>query len=109
MVSRGNLYIGRYVKIADTRIEALIQHEVGTHVLTYVNGIGQPFRQLYCGLAGSEELQEGIAVLAEYLTGGLSVPRFRLLAGRVIAAGLLIEGATFTESFKMLHDVYGFS
>jgi len=109
MVSRGNLLIGARVKIPDTRMEALIQHEVGTHVLTYINGMNQPFQQLYCGLAGSDELQEGIAVLSEYLVGGLSAPRFRLLAGRVIAAGMLIEGASFRDTFKVLYQGYGFS
>ena len=86
MVSRGNLNIGKRVKIPESRVEALIQHEVGTHVLTYINGMDQPFQQLYCGLAGSDELQEGLAVLSEYLVGGLSAPRFRILAGRVMAA-----------------------
>ena len=44
---------------------ALLAHEVGTHIVTYVNGKAQPFRQLYAGLAGYEAFQEGIAVLAE--------------------------------------------
>ena len=35
MVSQGNLLIGRHTKIAQSRVEALLQHEVGTHVLTY--------------------------------------------------------------------------
>ncbi len=109
MVSNGNLFIGNKVKIAQSRVEALIQHEVGTHVLTYVNGRNQPFQQLYCGLAGSDELQEGLAVLSEYLVGGLSPPRFRLLAGRVIAAHMLINGATFIDTFRELHDSRGFS
>jgi len=41
MVSNGNLFIGDRVKIPESRIEALIQHEIGTHVLTYVNGRDQ--------------------------------------------------------------------
>ena len=50
MVSNGNLLIGKRLQIPESRVEALIQHEVGTHVLTYVNGRNQPFQQLYCGL-----------------------------------------------------------
>ena len=87
----------------------MIQHEVGTHVLTYLNGRNQPFQQLYSGLAGSEELQEGLAVLSEYLVGGLSPPRFRLLAGRVIAARMLIQGASFIDTYRELHFRLGFS
>ena len=109
MVSHGNLFIGKQVKIAESRVEALIQHEVGTHVLTYLNGRNQPFQQLYSGLAGSEELQEGLAVLSEYLVGGLSPPRFRLLAGRVIAARMLIQGASFINTYRELHFRLGFS
>jgi uncharacterized protein (TIGR02421 family) len=109
MVSQGNLLIGHQTRIPASRAEALLQHEVGTHVLTYFNGRGQPFQQLYTGLAGYEELQEGLAVLAEYLVGGLSRPRLRLLAGRVVAARCLIEGATFIDTFRELTRTYGFA
>jgi uncharacterized protein (TIGR02421 family) len=109
MVSSGNLFIGKRVKIPESRAKALIQHEVGTHVLTYINGRDQPFQQLYCGLAGCDELQEGLAVLSEYLVGGLSPPRIRLLAGRVMAARMLIEGATYLDTFRELHFGLGFS
>lgn len=109
MVSRGNLLINGNVKIPHSRTEALLQHEIGTHILTYYNGLAQPFRQLYCGLAGYEELQEGIGVLAEYLSGGLSHSRLRLLAGRVIAVKCLTDGASFLETFRTLHRNYGFA
>lgn len=109
MVSRGNLLISHQTKVPASRVEALIQHEVGTHVLTYFNGRAQPFQQLYIGLAGYEELQEGLAVLAEYLVGGLSRPRLRLLAGRVVAANCLVQRASFVETFRELHRVYGFA
>lgn len=108
MVSQGNVLIGRELNIAASRADALIQHEIGTHVLTYHNGRAQPFRQLYGGLAGYEELQEGLAVLAEYLVGGLSKPRLRLLAGRVIAAQSVIDGASFIDTFRLLKDTHRF-
>ncbi len=108
MVSKGNLLISRTVKIPVTRVEALIQHEIGTHVLTYVNGKAQPLHQLHQGLCGYEELQEGIAVFAEYLVNGLSRPRLRLLAARVIAARRLIEGASFIDTFRELNVTWKF-
>lgn len=108
MVSRGNLLVGERANIPTSRVEALIQHEVGTHLLTYVNGRAQPFKQLYSGLAGYEELQEGLAVLAEYLVGGLSRSRMRLLAARVLAVRHLIAGATFIETFRLLNHTHGF-
>lgn len=109
MVSKGHLLIGRDTRVAKARIEATIQHEIGTHILTYYNGQTQPFRLLHTGSAGYEELQEGIAVLAEFLVGGLSRPRLRLLAGRVLAVDHLVGGAEFVETFRMLHDDHGFS
>ncbi len=108
MVSKGNLLIGKSTAIPYSRAEALLQHEVGTHILTYFNGLSQPFEQLHVGLSGYEELQEGLAVLAEYLVGGLSKPRLRLLAGRVVAVKSMIEGATFIETFRLLDRNYDF-
>lgn len=108
MVSRGNLLIGREAKIPAKRAAALLAHEVGVHVLTYFNGRAQPFNLLRSGLAGYDELQEGLAVLAEYLVGGLDKPRLRLLAARVIAANSLIDGATFIDTFRLLRTRYGF-
>ncbi|MCF8372149.1 MAG: flavohemoglobin expression-modulating QEGLA motif protein [Bacteroidales bacterium] len=108
MVSHGNVLIGSHLKIPTARIEALIQHEVGTHVLTHINGKAQPLRQLYVGLAGYEELQEGLAVLSEYMVDGLTQPRMRLLAARVVAARNMINGATFIDVFRELNNVHGF-
>ncbi len=108
MVSHGNLLVGDKVKISESRAEALISHEIGIHIVTHFNGQAQPFKLLSSGLAGYEELQEGLAVLAEYLVGGLSKPRLRLLAARVIVADSLIDGATFIDSYRLLVDTYRF-
>ncbi len=109
MVSRGKLLVGRTVELAESRVDPLLQHEVGTHLVTYYNGLAQPFRQLASGLAGYEELQEGLAVLAEYLTGGLTRSRLRQLAGRVLVVTLCVDGASFIDSFRVLVDGHGFS
>lgn len=108
LVSKGNLYIGTDATISVERAEALIQHEVGTHVLTYFNGRAQPLKLLYCGMPRYEELQEGLAVLSEYLVGGLTASRLRLLAARVAAVQSIITGADFVETFRLLCDDYGY-
>jgi uncharacterized protein (TIGR02421 family) len=108
LVSKGDLLIGRQTRVPAGRVDALVQHEVGTHLVTYYNGRAQPFRQLYTGLAGFDGLQEGLAVLAEYLVGGLSRPRIRLLAARVVAAHQLVEGASLIDTFRLLCRTYGF-
>ncbi len=108
MVSRGRLLIGKNARIPRGRAEALLNHEVGTHLVTYYNGRAQPLRQLYVGLAGYDELQEGLGVLAEYLVGGLSRARLRLLAARVVAAHSMVEGASFVEVYRLLDRTYEF-
>ncbi len=109
MVSRGTLLINSDLDISQSRVQALLAHEVGTHVLTYYNAQAQPFQLLHAGLSGYEELQEGIAVLSEYLVGGLSDARLRQLAGRVVAVRLRTEHATFVEAFRALVNKFGFT
>ena len=108
MVSRGHLLVGHALALRADRVEPLIHHEVGTHVLTYCNGAAQPLRQLRLGLADYDELQEGLAVLAEYLVDGLSRARLRLLAARVLAVHSMVEGASFVETFRLLRKDHGF-
>ena len=109
LVSQGNLLINKRQKIPELRVEALLAHEIGTHVVTFFNGRAQPFQQLSSGLPDYEELQEGLAVLAEYLVGGLTPPRLRLLAGRVLAAYMISEGATFPEVYRELNHEHNFA
>lgn len=109
IVSRGKLLINADMSLPAARVEALMAHEIGTHLVTYYNGRAQPFQQLYAGLAGYEELQEGLAVLSEYLVGGLSAGRLRQLAGRVLAVRHLTDGASFVETFRTLDRNHAFT
>ncbi len=109
MVSRGRLFVDRHMRLPTDRVEALLQHEVGTHVVTFHNGGQQPLAIFATGLAGYEELQEGLAVLAEHLVGELTVARLRLLAGRVVAARAKLDHATFVETHRLLRVDHGFS
>ena len=109
IVSRGRLMINSELSLPPSRVKPLLAHEVGTHLLTYYNGRQQPFQQLYSGLAGYEELQEGLAVLSEFLVGGLSRARMRQLAARVVAVRQLTEGASFVETFRTLDRKYDFN
>jgi uncharacterized protein (TIGR02421 family) len=102
MVSFGRLLIPESATIRADRVEPLLHHEVGTHVVTYQNGARQPLKLLTIGLPGYDETQEGLAVLAEYLTGGLDPRRLRVLAARVVAVGKMLDGAGFLEIFESL-------
>ena len=108
IVDKNVLNIPARAKIPKNRAEALIQHELGTHVLTYLNGVSQPLKLLSSGVPGYEQLQEGIAVLTEYLTGGLTVERMQLLAARVIAVDSMINEQNFIKTFEMLTDGFHF-
>lgn len=108
-VSDGNLLIGSSMTFAEHRVAALLHHELGTHVVTHWNGMNQPLSLLSAGLAGYDELQEGLAVFAEYLVGGLTRGRLRTLAGRVVAARSVVAGDSFIETFHELRERWGFS
>jgi len=107
-VSDGNLLIGTSMRFSANRVDALLHHELDTHVVTHCNGSAQPLSLLSVGLAGYDELQEGLAVFAEYLVGGLTAGRLRTLAGRVLAARAVSSGATFVETFRELTERHGF-
>ncbi|MCV7285289.1 DUF1704 domain-containing protein [Mycolicibacterium wolinskyi] len=109
MVSFGRLYIPATAAFRKDRVEPLIQHEVGTHVLTYRNGEAQPLQLLAVGLPAYEETQEGLALLAEYVVGGLDPRRMRVLAARVLAASMMLAHTDFVTIFKHLTDHHGFA
>jgi uncharacterized protein (TIGR02421 family) len=108
LVSKGNFLVGATTSVARDRVNSLIQHEVGTHILTYYNGLQQPLSQFHSGMPGYEETQEGLAVLSEYLCGGFSAARLRTLAGRVVAVDCMTRGADFIETYRVLASTYDF-
>ena len=108
MVSGSDVLLPAHARLPARRLNALIQHEVGTHLLTYWNARQQPLRLLTAGLPGYDELQEGLAVLSEYFAGELSAERLRLLAGRVLAAHQLQCGADFMDTYRTLTERWAF-
>jgi uncharacterized protein (TIGR02421 family) len=108
MVSKEKLIVCNGHRIPRDRLDALLHHEIGTHILTFHNGGHQPLRQLQSGLAHYDELQEGLGVLAEYLAGNLSAHRLRTLAARVLAVRMLTDGAGFADVFETLRSEHGF-
>ena len=109
MVSGPRLLIGRSTVMARRRVEALLSHEVGVHLFTYFSGDLQGLRVFRSGLAGYEGVQEGLAVFAEYLVGGLTLGRLRLIAARAVGCAAMLDGADFVETFRLLHRDRGFA
>lgn len=102
VVSSDTLLIAADTAVERERARALIHHEIGTHLVTRVNGEAQPLRLLGAGLAGYDETQEGLAVLAEIACGGFTAGRLRQLASRVVAVHELLGGSTFEQSVERL-------
>jgi uncharacterized protein (TIGR02421 family) len=108
LVSGNRLLVSRDTRIALDRLTALLSHEVGVHLLTYFNGSAQGLAIFRSGLAGYETMQEGLAVLAEYLVGGMTIQRLRLVGARVLACDAMLDGAALPETFRLLHKEFGF-
>lgn len=106
MVSHGTFYIDGNLRIPRARIQPLIQHEIGTHVVTRHNGRRQPLKQLEVGLAHYDSLQEGLGVLGEYLAGYLPAERLRVLAARVVATDMAVHGEGVPAIFDLLHNTH---
>src|SRR5690606_17267321 len=109
MVSHGRLYLDAELRLPSARLQPLVQHEIGTHVVTHYNGARQPLRQLSVGLAQYDPLQEGLGVLAEYLSGYLPGERLRILAARVVAADMAVHRQGIPQIFARLHERHGFA
>ncbi|WP_308515481.1 flavohemoglobin expression-modulating QEGLA motif protein [Sphingomonas flavescens] len=106
LVSGGKLMIAGNTAMLQSRVDALLAHEISVHLLTYFNGASQGLTAFRTGLANYEGVQEGLGVFAEWAVGGLSEPRMRLLAGRVVAVAAMVDGAEFLEVYRDLVDRY---
>lgn len=102
MVENGDLFISTETSISSDRVVQLLHHEIGVHVLTFVNGSVQPIRMLSLGLDGYEETQEALGVLAEYLGGGLRPKRLRAFALRVLAAQSVSRRDSFAQTYELM-------
>lgn len=107
MVSGRTLMISQSTRMPAHRLDALLQHEIGVHLVTFINGDAQGLKIFRTGLAGYEGIQEGLGVFAECAVGGLTAARLRLLAARVLVVDAMVAGAQFVEAFRLLRD-HGF-
>ena len=109
MVVNDRLLVARDTAMSRRRVEALLSHEIGVHLVTWFNGAAQGLRLFRSGLAGYEGMQEGLAVFAEYVAGGMTAARLRLVAARVVACEAMLGGASFVDTFRLLVRDHGFA
>lgn len=93
-------------KFTQKELNYLAEHEIGVHMVTTMNASAQQLQVFNLGLPVNTKTQEGLAVLAEYLSGNLTMKRLRKLALRVIAVDMMCNGADFKECFTHLMDQY---
>lgn len=89
-------------------VDQLLHHEALVHSATGLNGkLQKDFPILGRGHPGTTEIQEGLAVFAEVITGNMDPRRFRRLSGRVLAIQMAIDGADFKEVFDFFAEREG--
>ena len=93
--------VRRGARFTDRDAAQLLQHEAFIHVATALNGRAQTdLPILACGHPYTARFQEGLAVLAELISGTIEMDRFARLADRVFAIQQVIEGADFLELYR---------
>lgn len=91
-------------KFTRTEINALVEHEIGVHMVTTTNSNLQQLKIFNLGLPVNTKTQEGLAILSEYLSGNITMKRLKKLAYRVLIVDMMCNGANFVECFNFLHN-----
>ncbi len=84
-------------------VHALVEHEIGVHMVTTQNSSDHDLKIFNLGLPVNTKTQEGLAILAEYLSGNITLKRLKKLAMRVVVTDMMCSGADFIECFNYLH------
>lgn len=109
LVNGTTLKINRNAQVSATELRALAHHELGVHLATTLNARSQPLKVMSLGCPLNTLTQEGLAILCEYLSGCLTLPRLKVLALRVLAVNSMIHEKDFCRTFAMLRDEHGAS
>ena len=102
--SRKTILIRPDAKFTVKEANALIEHEIGVHMVTTQNSNQQKLKLFNLGLPVNTMTQEGLAILSEYLSGNITLKRLKKLAMRVMVTDMMCNGADFIECFDYLTD-----
>jgi uncharacterized protein (TIGR02421 family) len=101
LASANAIRLRRDARFTDRDAEQLLQHEAYIHVATSLNGRAQnDLPILAASHPYSARFQEGLAVLAEIISGAMEMDRFARLADRVFAIQQAVDGADFLEVYR---------
>ena len=85
--------------------QQLLHHEALVHSLTALNGRGQAtLPSLALSSPRITATQEGLAVLAEQITGSIDIERMKRISLRTEAIAMAMEGADFLQVFAYFRD-----
>jgi uncharacterized protein (TIGR02421 family) len=102
-----SLYLNSSARYSGKEIQRLIQHELGVHMATTLNAKTQPLSIFRLGLPGSTFTQEGLAILAEFKAGYMSLDRLKILAARVLAVDSMLKEQDFYQTYSYLAEEFG--
>lgn len=102
--ARKTILLNKSIRFNNIQINALINHELGVHMLTTANSDLQKLKVFKLGLPGNTYSQEGLAVLSEYMSGNMLLSRLKTLALRVIAVRMMVKNYDFSRTFKILKE-----
>jgi uncharacterized protein (TIGR02421 family) len=104
--AKKTLLIKKNARFTETRLKALLDHEVGVHMVTTMNAQMQPLNFLRLGLPRNTYTQEGLAVVSEMLGGNLTITRLQELGLRVLAVDSMTDGKDFKTTYQYLLETY---
>nr|KJZ13358.1 hypothetical protein TW77_00200 [Pseudoalteromonas rubra] len=106
MVDNGKktLLVNSTAMFSELDVRALIEHEIGVHLLTTLNAEQQPLHLLRLGLPGNTYTQEGLAIFREFQSGNINLMRLKTLALRVLAVDKMVKGEQFYQVYEFLRD-----
>ncbi|MCB0762377.1 MAG: flavohemoglobin expression-modulating QEGLA motif protein [Flavobacteriales bacterium] len=99
---RKKVMLKKGARFTQKGLRYLVHHEIGVHMVTTMNSNTQPLRIFNLGLPVNTKTQEGLAVLAEYLSGNITLKRLKELGLRVLAIRMMCDGADFRAIYRFL-------
>lgn len=106
-VGGGKVYVRAGATFSPAHVDALIAHEIETHVLTAENGSRQPYELLRRGTANYLDTQEGIAIVNQNRV----LPPYhekRLGAARTLLGIDFALGHSFSDTLSYLEQELGY-
>ncbi len=106
-VGGGKVYVRQGARFSPAHVEALIAHEIETHVLTAENGSQQPYELFRRGCANYLDTQEGLAIANQ----NRMLPPFhekRLGAARTLLGAAYALEHSFSETLAYLEGELGY-